>query len=88
MLIVKVNIMSKTIDKHIISDDIHIYKVANSTRWVARFKIGSQWLAKTTKERIISKAKIKAIQLQSEYKMKIAHDKPTVLMYLIKCTRL
>ena len=59
-----------------IADDLYIYKQSNSKRWLARFKVGKTWLAKTTKEKDQQQALIKAIQLQTEYRIKADNDLP------------
>ena len=68
--------MAKTTEKHVISDELRIYKTESSRNWTARFKIGKAWLGKTTSEQDREKAIIKAIQLQAEYKTKAALGYP------------
>jgi len=68
--------MAKTTEKHVIADDIYIYKVANSSRWSARFKIGTQWVAKSTKVKDIQQATVKAIELRAENQTKADNNLP------------
>jgi integrase len=58
--------MSKLIEKHDISDGLYIYLQDNSNVWIARFKVGGRWLARTTREREKKKALTAAIKIQTE----------------------
>lgn len=69
-------VMAKTTDKHVLADDIYIYKSANSSRWTARFKVGTQWVAKSTKEKTIKAATVRAIELRVECQTKVDNNLP------------
>jgi len=68
--------MAKQTERVNITEDLHIYKQSDSKRWLAKFKIGKTWLAKTTKEKDQQLALVKAIQLQTEYRIKADNDLP------------
>lgn len=68
--------MGKLTDRHVINDDIYLYKQERSTRWHARFKLDKDWYSKSTKEKDIQQAIVKAIQLQAEYKIMLNNNIP------------
>lgn len=68
--------MSKIVEKVDIADDLHIYKQANSKRWYARFKLSGEWYSKATKEKDLTKATVKAVQLQTEYRIMLSNNIP------------
>ena len=56
--------MNKLIEKHVIEEGFYIYLQHNSRCWYARFKIGTQWISRATKERDKKKAIVAAIRVK------------------------
>lgn len=69
--------MAKVVERHYINEDenFSVYKQANSKRWYARFKL-DEWYSKATGEKELSKAKTKAIELRTEYRIMISNNVP------------
>lgn len=68
--------MSKQIARHNITDELYIYKQANSARWYARFTLFGKWHTKTTKKKEQSDAIAVAYQLYAVYKLKLENNIP------------
>lgn len=64
--------MNELLEKHEIDDSFYIYLQANSTVWLARFKIGGKWISRTTKQRDKAKAIMAAVRVKTECDIK--HD--------------
>jgi len=56
--------MNKLLEKHEIEESFYIYRQGNSRRWYARFKIGTQWISRATKESEKKKAVVAAIRVK------------------------
>lgn len=67
--------MAKLTDKHVITDTLYVFKQVRSTRWHARFKL-DEWYSKSTKEKELNEAIVKAIQLQTEYRIMLSNNIP------------
>lgn len=67
--------MNKTTEKHVITETLHVFKQARSACWNARFKIDT-WYTKSTKEKDLGNAIVKAVQLQTEYNIMIGRNIP------------
>jgi integrase len=65
--------MSELIDKHSVDEGLYIYIQSNSEVWIARFKIGGKWIARTTKQRERDKATLAAIKVRAECEIKHEH---------------
>ena len=65
--------MDKTPEKHVINDDLYLYKQKNSSRWFARFKIDEKWISRTTKKRECSAAIPEAIRIKAECEILSKH---------------
>jgi integrase len=59
--------MATLVSKHEIETGFYVQMQSNALTWFARFKIGSSWITKTTKERELSRAILKAVELRSKY---------------------
>ena len=61
--------MAIIIEQHEIEDGFRVLKLANSKRWYATFKVGDNWVRnKATKQRELSAAILKAVELRSQYR--------------------
>lgn len=65
--------MSELIDKHTVDEGLYVYLQSNSEVWIARFKIGGKWIARTTKQRDRDKAALAAIKVRAECEIKHEH---------------
>ena len=70
--------MAKQTERHDIHEGLYIYKQANSKRWYARFVLNNTWYAKATKEEMQTKAIIRAIELQTEFRIKLSNNIPII----------
>ena len=70
--------MAKQTERHDIAEGLYIYKQANSKRWYARFVLENKWYAKATKEKDQNKAIIRAIELQTEYRIMLSNNIPII----------
>ncbi|MBL4911451.1 MAG: tyrosine-type recombinase/integrase [Alteromonadaceae bacterium] len=68
--------MSKQVARHDITDELYIYKQANSLRWYARFVLYGNWYTKTTKKKDLEQAIPAAHQHFIEYKLKLENNVP------------
>lgn len=68
----KASNVNELLDKHEIDDSFYIYLQANSTVWLARFKVGGKWISRTTKQRDKAKAIMAAVRVKTECDIK--HD--------------
>lgn len=65
--------MNELLEKVDVDDGLYIYLQRNSKVWLARFKIDSKWISRTTKQRDKSKAINAAIKVKAECDIKHAH---------------
>ena len=65
--------MNDLLEKVAISDGFYIYLQRNSAVWLARFKVGSKWISRTTKERDKAKAITAANKIKIECDILEAH---------------
>lgn len=68
--------MAKITTKHDIDEGLYIYKQSNSKRWYARFVIDGTWYSKATKQKAKDKAIVKAIQIKTEFTLKLNNNIP------------
>jgi integrase len=65
--------VSELIDKHPVDEGLYIYLQSNSEVWIARFRVGTKWIARTTKQRERDKALTAAIKVRAECEIKHEH---------------
>lgn len=68
--------MDKITNKHTITDELYLFKRERSKRWNARFKLNNEWYSKSTKEKALNEAIVRAIQLQTEYRISLSNNFP------------
>lgn len=73
--------MAKTVEKYIVNESMTLFKFDNSTKWFVRFKIQTtpstyRWLTKSTRERQVNDAIVRATLIQHEYQIKSDHSIP------------
>jgi len=68
--------MAQQVERHNIAEGLYVYKQANSKRWYSRFVLDGTWYAKATKEKELDAAIVKAIQLQTEYRIMLSNNVP------------
>lgn len=66
----------KQTERHNIDDGLYVYKQSNSTRWQARFVLNGKWYLKSTKRKDLQAAILKAVQLQTEYRIMLSNQIP------------
>ena len=61
--------MSKVVNSHNVNGNIAVYQQQNSTKWYARIRHNGQWLVRTTGKTNKDEAIIRAVELQTEFRV-------------------
>ena len=70
--------MATIVEQHEIEDGFRVLKLANSSRWYATFKVGDNWVRnKATKQRELSAAILKAVELRAQHRAYLASNTNT-----------
>ena len=68
--------MAQQIDRHNITNDLYLLKTTDSKKWIARLKVGNEWLQKSTKTEDKNEAIHKAFTIKAEYEAKANNGIP------------